>query len=207
LKLKELKAGARVSQDNYTKDEAQDFALWKTWTLEDGNVFWLGSFSGQSIKGRPGWHIECSAMSTKYLGTLFDIHGGGIDLAFPHHENEIAQSQGAGYKFTKHWTHSEHLLVDGRKMSKSLGNVMDPIELADKYGADALRYYYAREIPFGNDGDFSEESLKNRMNNELANELGNLLSRTLTLIEKNLDSEVKKDNIDKKLFKNLKIKQ
>ena len=113
----------------------------------------------------------------------------------------------AGYKLPKKIFAHGFFTVNGQKMSKTIGNVIDPNYLVDKYGADAIRYYYAREIPFGNDGDFSEESLKNRMNNELANELGNLLSRTLTLIEKNLDSEVKKDKIDKKLFKNLKIKQ
>ncbi len=141
LKLKQLKAGARVSQDNYTKDEAQDFALWKAWTPDDGNVFWHASFGGKTVKGRPGWHIECSAMSMKYLGTSFDLHGGGIDLVFPHHENEIAQSQGAGHKFVKHWTHSEHLLVDGRKMSKSLGNFFTLRDVLEKgHTALAVRY-------------------------------------------------------------------
>lgn len=137
LKIKKLKAGARVSQDSYTKEEAQDFALWKAWTPEDGNVFWH-AFGG---KGRPGWHIECSAMGLKHLGTSFDIHGGGIDLIFPHHENEIAQSQGAGHKFAKHWAHCEHLLVDGKKMSKSLGNFYTLRDVISKsYSPLAIRY-------------------------------------------------------------------
>ncbi|MEM7819165.1 MAG: cysteine--tRNA ligase, partial [Candidatus Aenigmatarchaeota archaeon] len=119
LKIKELKAGARVKSDSYTKEEAYDFALWKAWDPEDGEVF----FETEIGKGRPGWHIECSAMSMKYLGETFDIHTGGVDLIFPHHENEIAQSEAAtGKKFVNYWLHAEHLIVEGRKMSKSLGN-------------------------------------------------------------------------------------
>ncbi|HLC58541.1 MAG TPA: methionine--tRNA ligase [Candidatus Nanoarchaeia archaeon] len=118
-----------------------------------------------------------------------------------------AMLMSAGYKIPKKVFAHGFFTVNGQKMSKSLGNSIDPIELANKYGVDALRYYYAREIPFGNDGDFSEEQLKNRLNNELANELGNLVSRTLTIIEKNLSSEIKKDKSDKELFKNLDIKQ
>ena len=119
LKTAELKAGARVSQDEYAKEEAQDFALWKAWTPEDGDVFWETELG----KGRPGWHIECSAMSMKYLGETFDIHCGGVDNIFPHHENEIAQSEAAsGKKFVNYWLHNEHLQVEGKKMSKSLGN-------------------------------------------------------------------------------------
>src|SRR3989344_5802297 len=102
LDLKGLKAGARVKQDEYTKDEVQDFALWKAWDKDDGDVFW-GTELG---KGRPGWHIECSAMSMKYLGHSFDIHTGGVDLIFPHHQNEIAQSEGStGKKFVDFWLH------------------------------------------------------------------------------------------------------
>ncbi len=122
LNAKGLKAGARVSHDEYTKDEAQDFALWKAWSKEDSDVFWNAEIGGNVIKGRPGWHIECSAMSAKHLKAI-DIHGGGVDLIFPHHENEIAQSEAAtGKRFVDIWAHCEHLLVDGRKMSKSLGN-------------------------------------------------------------------------------------
>jgi len=119
IKTTELKAGARVSQDEYAKEEAQDFALWKAWTPEDGDVYWETELG----KGRPGWHVECSAMSMKYLGETFDIHCGGVDNMFPHHENEIAQSEAAtGKKFVNYWLHNEHLLVEGKKMSKSFGN-------------------------------------------------------------------------------------
>ncbi|MBW3023037.1 cysteine--tRNA ligase [Candidatus Woesearchaeota archaeon] len=117
IDVSELKAGARVKQDEYEKGQAQDFALWKAWDENDGDGFWETELG----KGRPGWHIECSAMSMKSLGASFDIHTGGIDLVFPHHENEIAQSEAAtGKKFVNYWVHNEWLLVDGKKMSKSL---------------------------------------------------------------------------------------
>ena len=119
IQLQQLKTGARVKTDEYAKEEAQDFALWKAYTPEDGDVYWETSLG----KGRPGWHIECSAMSMKYLGETFDIHCGGIDNMFPHHENEIAQSEAAtGKPFVHYWLHNEHLQVDGKRMAKSLGN-------------------------------------------------------------------------------------
>ncbi len=138
IKVKELKAGARVKEDEY-KDETQDFCLWKFWDKEDGDVFWNTELG----RGRPGWHIECSAMSSKYLGKTFDIHCGGIDLIFPHHENEIAQSEaGTGKKFVNYWLHNEFLLVDGKKMSKSLGNFYTLRDLIAKgYNAKAIRYF------------------------------------------------------------------
>ena len=138
IKVDELKAGARVKTDEYTKEEAQDFALWKAWTPEDGDVFWETELG----KGRPGWHIECSAMSMKYLGETFDIHCGGIDNMFPHHENEIAQSEAAtGRKFVNYWLHNEHLLVEGRKMAKKLGNFYTLRDLLGKgYDPIAIRY-------------------------------------------------------------------
>jgi len=121
LDLSALKNGAsgRVKSDEYGKDEARDFVLWKAYGEDDGEVFWETPLG----KGRPGWHLECSAMSVKYLGESFDLHAGGVDLIFPHHENEIAQSEAAsGKEFAWHWAHCEHLLVEGRKMSKSAGN-------------------------------------------------------------------------------------
>ena len=138
IKVAELKAGARVKTDEYTKEEAQDFALWKAWTPEDGDVFWETELG----KGRPGWHIECSAMSMKYLGETFDIHCGGIDNMFPHHENEIAQSEAAtGKKFVNYWLHNEHLLVEGRKMAKKFGNFYTLRDLlANGYDPIAIRY-------------------------------------------------------------------
>ncbi|HOR46746.1 MAG TPA: class I tRNA ligase family protein, partial [Caldisericia bacterium] len=121
LEINTLQSGAsgRVASDEYEKDSISDFALWKAWDENDGEVYW----ETQLGKGRPGWHIECSAMSMEYLGETLDIHTGGIDNIFPHHQNEIAQSEGfTGKTFSKYWMHSYHLMVDGAKMSKSLGN-------------------------------------------------------------------------------------
>lgn len=118
LKKREIKIGARIEADEYNKSEAQDFVLWKQ-AKKPNEPFWKSPFGD----GRPGWHIECSAMSMKHLGETLDIHAGGVDLIFPHHENEIAQSEAAtGKKFVRHWVHGEHLLVNNQKMSKSLGN-------------------------------------------------------------------------------------
>ncbi len=112
-------ASGRVDSDEYEADSARDFALWKAWDETDGDVFWETELG----KGRPGWHIECSAMAMKYLGESFDIHCGGVDNIFPHHENEIAQSECAtGTAFAAYWMHCAHLVVEGKKMSKSLGN-------------------------------------------------------------------------------------
>jgi cysteinyl-tRNA synthetase len=112
-----LQPGARVDVDEYAKEEARDFALWKP--AREGEPAWDSPWG----PGRPGWHIECSAMSMKYLGETFDLHTGGVDNIFPHHENEIAQSEGAtGKPFVRYWLHSAHLIVEGQKMSKSLGN-------------------------------------------------------------------------------------
>jgi cysteinyl-tRNA synthetase len=119
LNLDEMRAGERVASDEYEKESIADFALWKARVPDDGDVFWPSPFG----EGRPGWHIECSAMSMKALGETFDLHLGGEDLKFPHHEDEIAQSEGAtGKPFVKFWLHGAHLLVEGKKMSKSLGN-------------------------------------------------------------------------------------
>ena len=123
LDQRELRMGAAQSAndaDEYEKDSVADFALWKARKPEDGSNFWESPWG----EGRPGWHLECSAMGLKYLGDSFDLHGGGVDLCFPHHENEIAQSEAAtGKGFVGHWFHSEHLAVEGAKMSKSLGNL------------------------------------------------------------------------------------
>ena len=152
--LKNLKEGARVLQDQYEKGEAKDFALWKAYDKEDGEVFWEPTIK-LKLKGRPGWHIECSAMSMKYLGKHFDIHAGGIDLVFPHHENEIAQSEAStGKKFVNYWFHNEHLLVDGKKMSKSLGNFYTLRDLLKKsHNPRAIRYlllssHYRHQLNF-----------------------------------------------------------
>ncbi len=151
IEVDNLKAGARVKQDEYEKESANDFALWKAYEKNDGNVFWETDLG----KGRPGWHIECSAMSMKYLGQHFDIHTGGIDLIFPHHENEIAQSEGyTGKKFVNYWLHCEHLLVDGEKMSKSKGNFYILKDVLGKgYDSKSMRYllmatHYRQKLNF-----------------------------------------------------------
>ena len=133
LNFDQMRVGERVSSDEYDKESVADFALWKARVPEDGEVFWESPWG----QGRPGWHIECSAMSMKLLGPSFDLHLGGEDLAFPHHEDEIAQSEGAGLqppgqRFVKYWLHGAHLLVEGRKMSKSLGNFFTLRDLQGK---------------------------------------------------------------------------
>ena len=169
-----IKAGARVDNDRYEKESARDFALWKA--PKPGEHFWETAIG----PGRPGWHIECSAMAMKYLGETIDIHTGGIDLAFPHHENEIAQSEAAtGKKFVRYWLHAEHLLVEGEKMSKSLGNFYTLRDLFAKgYKPSALRFAlasvpYRRQLNFTFDGlqqaTSSVERLRNfaaRLSNE-----------------------------------------
>ncbi len=133
-----IKPGARVSSDEYDKDNPADFALWKAWDESDGEIFWETKLG----KGRPGWHIECSVMSKETLGETVDIHAGGIDLVFPHHENEIAQSEAiSGKKFVNYWVHAEHLLVDGKKMSKSLNNFYKLSDLEEK-GFSPLDFRY-----------------------------------------------------------------
>lgn len=129
LDLDGLKPGARVEQDEYEKEHVGDFAVWKAWTEADGDVGWDTPWG----RGRPGWHIECSAMAMEYLGESFDIHCGGVDNIFPHHEDEIAQSEGAtGKTFAHFWLHNAHLIVNGAKMSKSAGNFFTLRDLLDK---------------------------------------------------------------------------
>ena len=141
LKLDELEQGAsrRTASDEYEKERASDFVLWKAYDAKrDGSIFWESPFG----KGRPGWHLECSAMAQKHLGETLDIHCGGVDNIFPHHENEIAQSESCtGKTFARHWMHSEHLLVENKKMSKSLGNFYTLRNLLDKgYSGREVRY-------------------------------------------------------------------
>ena len=133
-----MKAGARVDTDKYDKENARDFVLWKAKEDEPAWAQWDAPFG----RGRPGWHIECSAMSMKYLGETFDLHCGGVDLIFPHHENEIAQSEcGTGKPFVRHWMHVEHLMVDNETMSKSKGNFYTlPDVLARGHRPEAIRY-------------------------------------------------------------------
>jgi cysteinyl-tRNA synthetase len=156
LNFDEMRAGERVKSDEYAKESVADFALWKARVPEDGDVFWKSESLGE---GRPGWHIECSAMSMKVLGESFDLHLGGEDLIFPHHEDEIAQSEGAtGKPFVKHWLHGAHLLVEGKKMSKSLGNFFTLRDLLAKgFTGREIRYslltaHYRETFNFTLDG-------------------------------------------------------
>ena len=174
IKISELKAGVRVKQDEYEKEEANDFALWKAWTPEDGDVFWDVNFTingkEETIRGRPGWHIECSAMSMKYLGETIDIHAGGVDLIFPHHENEIAQSEAAtGKQFVRYWFHNEWVLVEGKKMAKRYKNFYTLRDVLSKgYSAKAVRYllmsaHYRSQLNFTFNGLKDAETTVNRL--------------------------------------------
>ncbi len=159
LNFEEMRPGQRVSSDEYVKEAVADFALWKARVPADGSVFWPSPWG----EGRPGWHIECSAMSMKLLGPSFDLHMGGEDLIFPHHEDEIAQSEGAGLQpphqpFVKYWLHGAHLLVEGKKMSKSLGNYFTVRDLLAKgFTGREIRYllltaHYRESFNFTLDG-------------------------------------------------------
>ena len=205
-KIKSLKEGARVKQDSYEKEEAKDFALWKAHDREDGDIFWETEIG----KGRPGWHIECSAMSMKYLGNHFDIHAGGVDLVFPHHENEIAQSEAfTGKKFVNWWFHNEHLLVDGHKMSKSLGNFYTLRDLLNKgYSPKAIRYtlisaHYRMQL------NFTEEAVKAAENavQRLKDFIAKLKESKSNVENKNISKLIQKtkDNFEKALDDDLSI--
>ena len=148
-------ASERIDTDRYEKEDARDFALWKD-PASETEPAWDTSIG----RGRPGWHIECSAMSMKYLGETFDIHAGGIDLVFPHHENEIAQSEGAtGKEFVRYWIHFEHLKVDGETMSKSKGNYYTFRDVAAKgFSAAAVRYFLL-SVPHNKQLNFTFDAL------------------------------------------------
>jgi cysteinyl-tRNA synthetase len=170
----------RANSDEYEKDSISDFVLWKARRDEDGENFWESPWG----QGRPGWHLECSAMIAEYLGDTFDMHSGGVDLVFPHHENEIAQSQCAcGGKFAAHWFHITHLLVDGGKMSKSLGNMYTLSDLEAKgFTAMEVRYvligaHYRKQL------NFTLESLS------AAKEALNNLAKSAAKIASNMGGE------------------
>jgi cysteinyl-tRNA synthetase len=150
-----IQPGARVDVDRYDKADARDFALWKA--PKPGEFFWETRIG----PGRPGWHIECSTMAMKYLGETLDIHTGGVDLTFPHHENEIAQAESAtGKPFVRYWLHAEHLLVDSEKMSKSLGNYHTLRELLQQgYKPSSLRFLLA-SVPYRRQLNFSQDGLR-----------------------------------------------
>jgi cysteinyl-tRNA synthetase len=150
-----MRAGTRVDTDRYEKADARDFALWKA--PKPGEPFWESEIG----PGRPGWHIECSAMAMQYLGETLDIHVGGIDLIFPHHENEIAQSEGlTGKTFARFWLHAEHLILDSQTMSKSLGNFITLRDLLQEgYQPEAIRYLLA-SVPYRKRLNFTADSPK-----------------------------------------------
>jgi len=152
----ETGGSGRVDTDKYEKEDARDFALWKL-VGGDETPGWDAPFG----RGRPGWHIECSAMSMKYLGESFDIHGGGIDLQFPHHENEIAQSEAAtGKQFAKYWLHGEFLKIDNEKMAKSLGNEYTLRDILGKGFSPLAIRYLLLSVPYGKQLNFTFEGLK-----------------------------------------------
>ncbi|MED6314089.1 MAG: cysteine--tRNA ligase, partial [Verrucomicrobiota bacterium] len=195
LNFDKMRQGDRVSEDEYEKESVADFALWKARVPDDGEVYWPSPWG----EGRPGWHIECSAMSMKLLGTSFDLHLGGEDLAFPHHEDEIAQSEGAnlqeeGKPFVKYWLHGAHLLVEGKKMSKSLGNFFTLRDLTDQgYNGREIRQlmisaHYRETFNFTLDGLAGARTALNRINEcatKLREAAGNTQSNPATeVVEK-----------------------
>ncbi len=155
IKIEKTLTGTRVKTDKYDKENVQDFALWKKQKL--GEPFWESPWG----RGRPGWHIECSAMSKKHLGEQIDIHGGAVDLIFPHHQNEIAQSEAASGKkpFVKYWLHSGFLNVEGEKMSKSLGNYIEIPKLLEKYDPKVFRFFVAG-IHYRSPIDFTDSAMQ-----------------------------------------------
>ncbi|MGI9658099.1 MAG: CysS/YqeB C-terminal domain-containing protein, partial [Gaiellaceae bacterium] len=140
-------------EPNAAKDDPRDFALWKG-RKDDEDAFWPSPWGD----GRPGWHIECSAMAEKFLGHAFEIHGGGLDLVFPHHENELAQSRGAGREFAKIWMHNGMLELTGEKMSKSLGNIATLREVIEEWGRETLLLYFMSGL-WRNPIDFSIDAM------------------------------------------------
>ena len=208
-----LKTGTRVLSDEYSKDDVQDFALWKG--EEKDQIGWASPWGW----GRPGWHIECSVMSQENLGDTIDIHMGGIDLVFPHHENEIAQSEAkTGRQFVKYWIHGAHILVDGKKMSKSLGNFYRLKDVTDK-GIDpfVLRYlylqtHYRQEMNFTWDALEAAETALGKLRKKYADSVsgnGELppefleainddlnLPRALAVVWENIDS-LSRESLDK----------
>lgn len=206
LKKREIKIGARILADEYNKSEAQDFVLWKTnrsgltrikKNLEVDKRGIEPAWKSPWGLGRPGWHIECSAMSMKYIGKTIDIHTGGIDLIFPHHENEIAQSEAAsGKKFVRFWIHGEHLLVNGQKMSKSLGNILTLREVKEKENNPLAFRYLVLTSHYRSKLNFTWKSL-----GAARNALDNLYSILRTSNLQDMDDNFRTSDV-RKLEKN-----
>jgi cysteinyl-tRNA synthetase len=189
--LKKMKTGATVSVDEYDKNNPRDFALWKKSTPEELERPEI-CFDSPWGKGRPGWHLECSTMSMQHLGETIDVHTGGVDLIFPHHENEIAQSEGAtGKPFVKYWLHGEHLLVDGTKMSKSKGNYFTLTDLLEKYSSHEIRYLFL-STHYRDKLDYTKEKMENAVQG--AEKISNALETLDFLIE----NAVKQDSPENK---------
>jgi len=195
LDKRDLKKNASgVIQDEYSKEELNDFVLWKAYTPKDGKVFWESKLG----KGRPGWHIECSVMSTSLLGNTLDIHSGGEDLLFPHHENEIAQSEAhSGEQFARFWVHCKHLLVNNQKMSKSLGNFYTLRDLEKQgYNPLALKFLYLSSS-YMNQLNFTFESL-NAMQKNL-NDINLLIAKLTNYFSENKFDENQEKELEKKV--------
>lgn len=199
----EMQRAERVTDDEYDRESVRDFALWKAWKPSDGDVYWETSLG----EGRPGWHIECSTMSMEYLGEHFDIHTGGVDNIFPHHENEIAQSQAAtGKPFVNYWLHCEHLIVEGKKMSKSLGNFYYLRDILEQgYSPEQVRYvllstHYRQKLNFTwqrlDEAESTIERLRNivlhleQVSREGDGSIDDLLSETDQEFERCLDDDL-----------------
>ena len=166
LDLAGMQDGVRIDSDKYDKEHVRDFVLWKAWTEADGNVSWPSPFG----RGRPGWHLECSCMSMKYLGNTFDIHTGGVDLIFPHHQNEIAQSEASTHQpFVRYWMHNEFVNIDGTGMSKSEGNNIRLQDIGDDETIQAYRYmvvtsHYRTILNFTDEALNAARSARRRLN-------------------------------------------
>lgn len=161
IRQRDLKTGATVDVDEYDKDNPADFVLWKARTEKDGNNFWKSPWGN----GRPGWHIECSVIAAKELGQPFDIHAGGVDLIFPHHENEIARAEAvSGKRFVNYWLHGEHLLVDGQKMAKSLNNFLTLRDLEERGFSSLVYRYFVMQAHYRSKLNFTWQALSAAQN-------------------------------------------
>jgi cysteinyl-tRNA synthetase len=192
--LAKTESTERVSNDEYDKENAQDFALWKKSTKEEveRGIY----FESPWNKGRPGWHIECSTMSKELLGDTIDIHAGGEDLAFPHHENEVAQSESlTGKEFVRYWLHMRHLMIGGGKMSKSLGNYVSFDDILEKYSSTGLRYFYistqyTRPLNFTWQAMESAENTVKRLGNTI-----DLIDQGMKNPDTNLDYQEREEDL------------
>ncbi|MDO8502923.1 MAG: cysteine--tRNA ligase [Gemmatimonadaceae bacterium] len=194
LDTREIRSGARVAQDDYTKENAQDFALWKAAKEEDETA--AAAWDSPWGRGRPGWHLECSAMAMRYLGVTMDIHCGGVDLVFPHHEDEIAQSEGAtGEPFSRFWCHGEFLLTDGSKMAKRVGNVATVSDLREQGVSAAAFRAFVFSTHYRKQLNLSAEALEAAMEGvrrvgDFADRLGSAKGGTPQLADVARDAEL-----------------